>query len=228
MKTSTIYLSFLFCLGSVVFTSEEEERTFDLASLVSLLGLGTAGLAGAGLATAGVAGLSGLLGGKGKGKGKAGEGLLSGLFGGKGGKDGKGKGKGKGKRRSLIEAEQDIQDLSTLLRSIQLVETERHGKGKEGKGKGKEGKGKGKDSTESSLIDTLSNNILGQIIQAVLGLLTGAVSSLNPFRAALETKSTTAPLPNPLADPMGFIQNPLISAIIQAIVAGDISPCAFI
>merc|ERR1712013_283439 len=121
-----------------------------------------------------------------------------------------------GKRRSLIEAEQDIQDLSTLLRSIQLVETERHGKGKEGKGKGK-------DSTESSLIDTLSNNILGQIIQAVLGLLTGAVSSLNPFRAALETKSTTAPLPNPLADPMGFIQNPLISAIIQAIVSGDIS-----
>merc|ERR1719317_1545549 len=221
MKTSTIYLSFLFCLGSVVFTSEEEERTFDLASLVSLLGLGTAGLAGAGLATAGVAGLSGLLGGKGgkgKGKGKAGEGLLSGLFGGKGGKDGKvkGKGKGKGKRRSLIEAEQDIQDLSTLLRSIQLVETERHGKGKVGKGKGK-------DITESSLIDTLSNNILGQIIQAVLGLLTGAVSSLNPFRAALETKSTTAPLPNPLADPMGFIQNPLISAIIQAIVAGDIS-----
>merc|ERR1719317_1199777 len=175
MKTSTIYLSFLFCLGSVVFTSEEEERTFDLASLVSLLGLGTAGLAGAGLATAGVAGLSGLLGGKGgkgKGKGKAGEGLLSGLFGGKGGKD---------------------------------------------------GKGKGKDSTESSLIDTLSNNILGQIIQAVLGFLTGAVSSLNPFRAALETKSTTAPLPNPLTDPMGFIQNPLISAIIQAIVDGDIS-----
>merc|ERR1712013_982726 len=97
-----------------------------------------------------------------------------------------------GKRRSLIEAEQDIQDLSTLLRFIQLVETERHGKGKEGKGTGKEGKGKGKDSTESSLIDTLSNNILGQIIQAVLGLLTGAVSSLNPFRAALETKSTTA------------------------------------
>merc|ERR1719431_70214 len=215
MKTSAIYLSFLFCLGSVVLTSEEEERTIDLATL---LGLGGAGLAGAGLATAlgSLSGLSGL------------SGLTAGLTGGKEGKGGKeakggksgkdGKGKGKGKRRSLIAAEQDIiPDLSTLLRSINLVETERHGK--DGKGKGKEGKGKGQ---ESSLLDTLSNNLLGQIIQAVLNLLTGAVSSLNPFRSALEAKTTTVPLPNPLTDPMGFIQNPLISAIIQAIVAGDI------
>ena len=171
-------------------------------------------------AGAGLFGLSELVGGKG---GKSGDGLVSGLFGGKdgkgkgkgkGGKDGKGK--GKGKRRSLIVAEQEMQDLSTLLRSIQLDETERHGKGKGGKGKGE-------GSTGSSLLDTLSNNLLGQIIQAVLNLLTGAVSSLNPLRADLDTKSTSAPLPNPLTDPMGFIQNPLISAIIQAIVAGDIS-----
>ena len=105
------------------------------------------------------------------------------------------------------------------------------GKGKDGKGKGKEGKGKGKDSTDSigsSLLDTLSSalsnfGILGQIIQAVLNLLMGAGRSLNPIKTVLDTKSTVAPLPNPLTDPMGFIQNPLISAIIQAIVSGDIS-----
>ena len=137
---------------------------------------------------------------------------LSGLTGvatdGKGGKgkDGKGKGKdGKGKGKD--------------------------GKGKDGKGKGKEGKGKGKDSTDSigsSLLDTLSSalsnfGILGQIIQAVLNLLMGAGRSLNPIKTVLDTKSTVAPLSNPLTDPMGFIQNPLISAIIQAIVSGDIS-----
>merc|ERR1719206_400926 len=115
------------------------------------------------------------------------------------------------------------------------------GKGKDGKGKGKdgkgkdgkekEGKGKGKDSTDSigsSLLDTLSSalskfGILGQIIQAVLNLLMGAGRSLNPIKTVLDTKSSVAPLPNPLTDPMGFIQNPLISAIIQAIVSGDIS-----
>merc|ERR1712121_627009 len=122
------------------------------------------------------------------------------------GKDGKGKGKdGKGKGKD--------------------------GKGKDGKGKGKESKGKGKDSTDSigsSLLDTLfsalSNfGILGQIIQVVLNLLMGAGRSLNPLQSVLDTKSTAAPLPNPLTDPMGFIQNPLISSIIQAIVAGDIS-----
>merc|ERR1712013_712516 len=105
------------------------------------------------------------------------------------------------------------------------------GKGKDGKGKGKEGKGKGKDITDSigsSLLDTLSSALsnfgfLGQIIQAVLNLLMGAGRSLNPIKTVLDTKSTVAPLPNPLTDPMGFIQNPLISAIIQAIVSGDIS-----
>merc|ERR1719206_1150612 len=127
---------------------------------------------------------------------------LSGLTGvatdGKGGKgkDGKGKGKdGKGK----------------------------DGKGKDGKGKGKEGKGKGKDSTDT-LYSAFSNfRIFGQIIQAVLNLLMGAGRSLNPIKTVLDTKTTVAPLPNPLTDPMGFIQNPLISAIIQAIVSGDIS-----
>jgi len=360
MKTSAICLSFLFCLASVVLTSEEEER-FDLSSITSLLGLGAAGLAGAGLATA-AGSLSGLTGGKGKGKGKDGGlfGLFGkdGLFGGKAGKDGKGK--GKGKRRSLIKAEQERQDLSTLLslasliggnggagpagiagllggnsaagllpqllggnngvgsllqllggngapgltnplggdnlanifeggkagkggkggkagkagkagkdgkggnagkdgkggkggkdgnpleqlfnsfagRSSKLLETERHGKGKEGKGKGKEGKegkGKGKegkggkDSTEStgsSPIDILSDSLskfglLGQIIQGVLNLLTGAVSSLNPFKSAIEAKTTTPPLPNPVTDPLGFIQSPLISAFLNAILNGD-------
>merc|ERR1712179_159708 len=104
-------------------------------------------------------------------------------------------------------------------RSIKLVETERHGKhGKEGK-KGKDSQ----ESTGSSLLDTLSNNLLGQIIQSVLSLLTGAVSSLNPLKSAMEPKTTTPPLPNPLSDPLGFIMHPLISDIINAIVAGDIS-----
>jgi len=316
MKTSTIYLSFLFCLGSVVLTSEEEERTLDLSSLLSLLGLGTAAAAGAATATAAGSLLSGLNGGKG---GKAGEGLLSGLFsgdGGKGkgkGKDGKGKGKGgKGKRRSLIEAEQERQDLSTLFNLVSLLGgnggpglgslaglpggnggadlsgiagllgansgassgvfedllggNSASGKGKDGKGgkdpelfsnlfgkggkggkegkggkglfsnlfgrssklvestrhgKGKEGKGKGKDNTGSSLLDSLSNfGILGQIIQAALSLLTGVASSLNPFRS-IEPKAGVSPLPNPLADPLGFLQNPLISAFLEAIISGD-------
>ena len=49
-----------------------------------------------------------MFGGKG-GKGKGGKGLLSGLFEGKGGKGGKGKG------RSLIENEEDRQNLGALL-----------------------------------------------------------------------------------------------------------------
>merc|ERR1712013_409322 len=80
-------------------------------------------------------------------------------------------------------------------------------------GKGKDGKGKGKDITDSigsSLLDTLSSALsnfgfLGQIIQAVLNLLMGAGRSLNPIKTVLDTKSTVAPLPNPLTDPMGFI-----------------------
>merc|ERR1712106_1269631 len=102
---------------------------------------------------------------------------------------------------------------------------ERHGKGKDGKGKDGKGKGKGKDSnkdsTGSSLLDTWADNLLGKIIEAVLNLLTGAASSLNPLRTALGTKVNETPLPNPLTDPLGFLQNPLISAIIQALVAGD-------
>merc|ERR1712183_274774 len=88
-------------------------------------------------------------------------------------------------------------------------------------GKGKEGKGKGKDNTGSSLVDSLSNfGILGQIIQAALSLLTGAASSLNPFRS-IEPKAGVSPLPSSLADPLGFLQNPLISAFLEAIISGD-------
>merc|ERR1711874_274390 len=112
-------------------------------------------------------------------------------------------GKGKGGKNGEIaitdvvsEATGGLSDLLSGLTGRSLVESERHGKGKEGKGKGKEGAG-------SSLLDTLSNNLLGQIIQAVLNLLTGAVSSLNPFRSALETKVNTPSLPNPLTDPLG-------------------------
>merc|ERR1712105_540604 len=91
-----------------------------------------------------------------------------------------------------------------------------------------EGKG-GKDSAESTgsspidiLSDSLSNfGLLGQIIQGVLNLLTGAVSSLNPFKSAIEAKTTTPPLPNPVTDPLGFIQSPLISAFLNAILNGD-------
>merc|ERR1712179_436841 len=134
---------------------------------------------------------------------------------GKDGKGGKGKG-GKGEQTGLIP---DIDITNIFGRSFNSVELERHGKGKEGKG----GIGKGKDSTGSSLLETLSNNLLGQIIQAVLSLLTGAVDSLNPFRTIMEPKAGDSPLPNPLTDPLGFIQHPLISAILQAIVAGDIN-----
>jgi len=191
-----------------------------LASLVPDGGKGKEGKAGKG--KEGKAG-KGKEGKAGKGKeGKAGKG-------GKEGKAGKG-GKGKGGKNGEIaitdvisEATGGLSDLLSGLtgKSLDLVESERHGKGKEGKGKGKDGKGKGKDAAGSSLLDTLSNNLLGQIIQAVLNLLTGAVSSLNPFRSALETKVTTPTLPNPLTDPLGFIQHPLISAIIEAIVSGD-------
>jgi len=98
------------------------------------------------------------------------------------------------------------------------------GKGKDGKGKdgkGKDGKGKGSESVGSSLLDTLSNNLLGQIIQAALNLLTGALG-----RSDVEPRidlSSVAPLPNPLTDPLGFITNPMISAIITAMVGGDIA-----
>jgi len=186
-----------------------------LASLIPDGGKGKEGKAGKG--KEGKAG-KGKEGKAGKGKeGKAGKG-------GKEGKAGKG-GKGKGGKNGEIaitdvvsEATGGLSDLLSGLTGRSLVESERHGKGKDGKGKGK---GKGKDSAGSSLLDTLSNNLLGQIIQAVLNLLTGAVSSLNPFRSALETKVNTPSLPNPLTDPLGFIQHPLISAIINAIVSGD-------
>merc|ERR1719369_1992217 len=225
MKTSVLCLSFLLSMTSLTLTSEEEElRQINLGQIgPSALGLLTAAIAGAG--TAGLAGLA-LSGGKG---GKGGlfghDGLFGkhGLFGGK---------HGKGKKRSLI-ADEERQDISGLL-SLLGGNTESTsanevagGKGKDGKGKegkGKEGKGgKGNDSAaESSILDTLSNNLLGQIIQSVLGLLTGAVSSLNPLKSTLEPKTTTPPLPNPLTDPLGFIMHPLISDIINAIVAGDI------
>merc|ERR1712243_483835 len=134
------------------------------------------------------------MGGKG-GKGKGGKSFLSGEK----GKDGKGKaGKGKDKKGKGDK-----------------------GKSKGGKGKGKEGKGgeiKAK-ANKSSLLDTLSSNLLGRIIKAVLNLLSGEVSDLNPLRSALETKSDILPLPlpNPLTDPLGVATNPMISSIIQAI-----------
>merc|ERR1719369_226834 len=237
MKTSVLCLSFLLSMTSLTLTSEEEElRQINLGQIgPSALGLLTAAIAGAG--TAGLAGLA-LSGGKG---GKGGlfghDGLFGkhGIFGGK---------HGKGKKRSLIadEERQDISGLLSLLggnaESTSANEVAggkgKDGKGKDGKGKGKDGKGKdgkgkegkggkGNDSAaESSILDILSNNLLGQIIQSVLGLLTGAVSSLNPLKSAMEPKTTTPPLPNPLTDPLGFIMHPLISEIINAIVAGDI------
>merc|ERR1712112_342902 len=100
------------------------------------------------------------------------------------------------------------------------------GKGKDGKGKdgkGKDGKGKGKDSVGSSLLDTLSNNLLGQIIQAALNLLTGALGRSDVAMEPRIDLSSVAPLPNPLTDPLGFITNPMISAIITAMVGGDIA-----
>jgi len=199
----------------------------DLAALFSLLNGGdTSGIAS--LIPDGGKGKEGKA-GKGK-EGKAGKGKEGKSGKGKEGKAGKGKegkaGKaGKGGKNGEIaitdvisEGTGGLSDLLSGLTGRSLVESERHGKGKDGKGKGK---GKGKDSAGSSLLDTLSNNLLGQIIQAVLNLLTGAVSSLNPFRSALETKVNTPSLPNPLTDPLGFIQHPLISAIINAIVSGD-------
>merc|ERR1719495_1424355 len=215
MKTSVLCLSFLLSLTSLSLTSEEEElRQINLGQIgPSALGLLTAAFAGAG--TAGLAGLA-LSGGKG---GKGGlfghDGLFGkhGIFGGK---------HGKGKKRSLI-ADEERQDISGLL-SLLGGNTESTSANEVAGGKGKEGKGgKGNDSAaESSILDTLSNNLLGQIIQSVLGLLTGAVSSLNPLKSAMEPKTTTPPLPNPLTDPLGFIMHPLISDIINAIVAGDI------
>merc|ERR1711874_269042 len=221
---------------------EEERQLSELSALLGLLNGGGGGSDSLAalfslLNGADSSGLASLIpdGGKGK-EGKAGKGKEGKAGKGKEGKAGKGGkeekagkgGKGKGGKNGEIaitdvvsEATGGLSDLLSGLTGRSLVESERHGKGKEGKGKGKEGKGKGKDSAGSSLLDTLSNNLLGQIIQAVLNLLTGAVSSLNPFRSALETKVTTPSLPNPLTDPLGFIQHPLISAIINAIVSGD-------
>merc|ERR1719369_1535863 len=211
MKTSVLCLSFLLSLTSLTLTSEEEElRQINLGQIgPTFLQLLTA--AGLGAGTAALAGA--LSGGGGKGKGLfGGKGLFDGkgLFGGKHGKH------GKGKKRSLIpdEERQDISGLLSLLggntESTSANEVAggkgkdgkgKDGKGKDGKGKGKEGKGKegkggkGNDSAaESSILDTLSNNLLGQIIQSVLGLLTGAVSSLNPLKSAMEPKTTTPPL----------------------------------
>merc|ERR1719369_1606169 len=247
MKTSVLCLSFLLSLTSLTLTSEEEElRQINLGQIgPSALGLLTAAIAGAG--TAGLAGLA-LSGGKGGKGGLFGHDGLFGkhwIFGGK-------HGKGKKRSLIADEERQDISGLLSLLggnaESTSANEVAggkgKDGKGKDGKGKGKDGKGKGKDgkggkgkegkgkegkggkgnesAAESSILDTLSNNLLGQIIQSVLGLLTGAVSSLNPLKSAMEPKTTTPPLPNPLTDPLGFIMHPLISDIINAIVAGDI------
>jgi len=232
-------------------TVEERQDLNALLSLLPLLGGGDASglagllqlpgaLAGAQGAETGFANLIGggdisslIGGGKGK-KGKDGKGKDGKGKDGKG-KDGKGKdGKGKGGKGKDAGIGGDI--LGNLLggkggkggkgafsglfgRSLKLVESERHGKGKDGKGK--DGKGKGKDSVGSSLLDFLSNNLLGQIIQAALNLLTGALG-----RSDVEPRidlSSVAPLPNPLTDPLGFITNPMISAIITAMVGGDIA-----
>merc|ERR1712025_398974 len=198
--------------------------------------MGLGGLLGG--ATAGKAGKGGK---EGKGKGN---GLLGGLFGGKDGKGGKGffggkgpfggKGKGleglfggKGRSLKLVELSENrgLLDgalsglLGTVTDGIGAVTDGKGGKGKDGKGK--DGKGKGSESVGSSLLDTLSNNLLGQIIQAALNLLTGALG-----RSDVEPRidlSSVAPLPNPLTDPLGFITNPMISAIITAMVGGDMA-----
>jgi len=232
---------------------EERQDLNTLLSLLPLLGgadtSGLAGLlqlpsalsgaqgAGTGLASL-ISGseISSLIGG-GKGKnGKDGKGKDLKAKNGKG-KDGKGKeGKGKGGKGKDAGIGGNI--LSNLLggkgvkggknvfsglfgRSLKLVESERHGKGKDGKGK--DGKGKGKDSVGSSLLDTLSNNLLGQIIQAALNLLTGALGRSDVAMEPRIDLSSVAPLPNPLTNPLGFITNPMISAIITAMVGGDIA-----
>jgi len=222
---------------------EERQDLNTLLSLLPLLGGGDASglagllqlpgaLTGAQGAETGLASLIGgsdisslIGGGKGKngkdGKGKDGKGKDGKGKDGKG-KDGKGKG-GKGKDAgiggdilgNLLGGKGDFSGL--LGRSLKLVESERHGKGKDGKGK------KGKDSVGSSLLDTLSNNLLGQIIQAALNLLTGALGRSDVAVEPRIDLSSVAPLPNPLTDPLGFITNPMISAIITAMVGGDIA-----
>merc|ERR1712168_1272880 len=134
---------------------------------------------------------------------------------GKNGKDGKDAGIGGDILGNFLGGKGDFSGL--LGRSLKLVESERHGKGKDGKGK------KGKDSVGSSLLDTLSNNLLGQIIQAALNLLTGALGRSDVAVESRIDLSSVAPLPNPLTDPLGFITNPMISAIITAMVGGDIA-----
>merc|ERR1712142_1366461 len=188
---------------------EERQDLNTLLSLLPLLGGGDASglasllqlpgaLTGAQGAETGLASLIGgsdisslIGGGKGKngkdGKGKDGK-----------GKDGKGKdGKGKGGKGKDAEIGGDILsnllggkgDFSGLLgRSLKLVESERHGKGKDGKGK------KGKDSVGSSILDTLSNNLLGQIIQAALNLLTGALGRSDVAVEPRIDLSSVAPL----------------------------------
>merc|ERR1712234_23339 len=133
-----------------------------------------------------------------------------------GGKDGKGK-DGKGKDGKGKDGKGKDAGIGGDILGNLLGGKERHGKGKDGKGK------KGKDSVGSSLLDTLSNNLLGQIIQAALNLLTGALGRSDVAVEPRIDLSSVAPLPNPLTDPLGFITNPMISAIITAMVGGDIA-----
>jgi len=219
----------------------------------TLLQLLTAGLAGAGtVATAGalLSGGIGLLGGKGK-HGKDGLFGKHGIFG-KHGKHGKGKKRSLMAVEERLDISTLLSLLSGTEetggkdgkggKGEKGGKDGKGGKGKEGKdGKGKGGKEKGKggkkdkgkgeentDSPGSSPLDTFSSilsnfGILGQIIQAVLNVLTGTGRSLNPLMTDFDSKTTAVPLPNPVTDPLGFIQNPLITAILQAILAGDVS-----
>merc|ERR1719427_108704 len=237
MKTSLLCLSFLLSLTSLTLTTEEEElRQINVGQIgPNLLQLLTAGLAGAGVAAA-----AGALSGGGKGKGKDGLFGKHGLFGkGNEGLFGKHGLFGKGKKRSLLTDEERL-DISGLLSSLGgntdgkggkgkegkgKEGKGKEGKGKDGKGKGKEakgGKGKGKDSAAESsnnLLESVLSNfgLLGQIIQAALDLLTGIAG-----RSIIEPKAGVSPLPNPLTDPLGFIMSPLISAFLEAILAGDL------
>merc|ERR1711872_719617 len=79
MKSSSILLTFLCTLSSVILTAEDEDRQFDLSTLLGLGAVGLTGVGLAGLAGTGISAASSLLGGGKGGKGK-------GLFGGKGGK----------------------------------------------------------------------------------------------------------------------------------------------
>merc|ERR1712066_116885 len=82
--------------------------------------------------------------------------------------------------------------------------------------------GKGGKGAFSALFGR-SLNLLGQIIQAALNLLTGALGRSDVAVEPRIDLSSVVPLPNPLTDPLGFITNPMISAIITAMVGGDIA-----